>query len=369
MKNCGLYIHIPFCEQKCFYCSFVIAVGQEHRMEEYVECVCAEMLVYRGVDIQTVYVGGGTPGFLKAEQLKKIFDRVQYNFSLHSQAEVTLEANPQDLDSKKVKIIVDLGIHRLSMGAQSFHDDKLRYLGRKHTAQTILDAFDRARKAGFKNINLDLMYGFPNQTMSELEKDVRAITSLGAEHISLYTLTIEHNSRFFTKNLQLPESDIQVEQYTFVKEFMENKGYEQYEVSNFSKKGFESKHNLNYWRGGEYIGLGIAAHSYMNGKRFWNISKLPEYIQRLKNSQSPQEESKSLSVSEQFMDAFLFGLRMNEGVNVEKLEKRFDFQLDEARRGVLHQMVEHHLMIKDESLLRVTDQGRLVLDEICARLV
>lgn len=369
MKNCGLYIHIPFCEQKCFYCSFVIAVGQEHRMEEYAESLCAEMLVYQGVDIQTVYLGGGTPGFLKPEQLKKIFDCIHRHFSLHPQVEITLEANPQDLDSMKAKTIFDLGVNRLSIGAQSFHDDKLRYLGRKHTARNIQDAFDRARKAGIQNINLDLMYGFPNQTMSELEKDVNAITSLGAEHISLYTLTIEHNSRFFTKNLQLPDSEIQVEQYAFVKEFMEKKGYGQYEISNFSRKGFESRHNLNYWRGGEYIGLGIAAHSYIDGKRGWNISKLPDYIKRLKNGQSPQEESKRLSVLEQFMDAFLFGLRMNEGVDVEKLEKRFNVQLDEARKNILHQMLEHRLIVQDESWLRVTDQGRLVLDEICARLI
>lgn len=369
MKNRGLYIHIPFCEQKCFYCSFVIAVGQEHRMEEYVECVCAEMPAYRGMDIQTVYVGGGTPGFLKPEQLKKVFDGIHRHFSVHPRAEVTLEANPQDLDSTKANIIFDLGVNRLSIGAQSFHDDKLKYLGRKHTAQNVVEAFDQARKAGIKNINLDLMYGFPDQTMDELEKDVATITSLGAEHISLYTLTIENNSRFFTKNLQLPDSEIQVEQYAFVKEFMEKKGYGQYEVSNFSRKGFASRHNLNYWRGGEYIGLGIAAHSYIDGKRGWNISRLPEYMKRLKDGQSPQEESRHLSVTEQFMDAFLFGLRMNEGVDVEKLEKRFNVQLDDARKSVLHQMSEHHLIVKNESLWKVTDRGRLVLDEICARLV
>ncbi len=369
LMNCGLYIHIPFCEQKCFYCSFVIAVGQEHRMKEYVDSLCVEMLAHRGIKMQTVYIGGGTPGFLASEQLKILFESIRKNFSLDKSVEITLEANPQDLDDQKTQCIFDLGVNRLSIGAQSFHDGRLQYLGRKHSAAMIIDAYHQARKIGFRNINLDLMYGFPHQTMIELEKDVQAITSLEAEHISLYTLTIEPNSRFFTKNLSLPESEIQVEQYVRVKELMNIKGYMQYEVSNFSKKGYESKHNLNYWKGGNYLGIGIAAHSYMNGKRFWNISKLSEYIQRLKQNQSSQEAFQNLSSSERFLDALLFGLRMNEGVNLNELEKKFNSQLDESRKNMLLQMVEHRLIEADDPWLRVTDQGRLVLDEICARLI
>ena len=368
-KACGLYIHIPFCEQKCFYCSFVVAIGQTQRMDVYIDCLIEEMRHYAGRKIQTVYVGGGTPSFLTEKQLEKLFSGISAHFEVEPNSEITLEANPKDLDSPKAKFLRGLGVSRLSIGVQSMNDRFLKYLGRNHCARDVRDTFDVVRRAGFTNVNLDLMYGFPNQKEEDIKSDVKAIVELKAEHVSLYALTIEEHSRFFAQQVKLQTGEIQADHFLLVVELLEEAGYKQYEVSNFAKEGFESKHNSQYWRAEEYIGLGVGAHSYLKARRFWNVSNFQEYLKRVQDKTSAQEGERQMSVADQFLDAFLFGLRMNEGIDIKNLENKFGYKLDQRRRDLIKDFIDHHWLERYEDQLKTTSQGRLVLDELCVRLV
>jgi oxygen-independent coproporphyrinogen-3 oxidase len=213
------------------------------------------------------------------------------------------------------------------------------------------------------------MYGFPGQSLSELEQDVEQIIRLGSEHLSLYTLTIEKNSRFYVQKVVLPQGQEQAEQYRSVCDWLEKAGFEQYEVSNFAKEGRQSKHNWNYWTGGDYIGLGIGAHSHLKGKRFWNVPRLTDYIDRLETNQPVVDGSEELASKDQFLETFLFGLRMNQGVDLGNLENRFQNRLDSARRDLVRNFVEEGLLDWKGDTVRTTPRGHLVLDEICARLI
>jgi len=220
----SLYIHIPFCERKCFYCSFVVSVGQRHRVDLYLDCLLKEALQYKGEAIQTVYLGGGTPTFLTNKQLQKMFDVIHKNFRLADDMECTVEANPEGLDIAKIKLLKKLGVNRISLGVQSLNNEYLKYLGRIHDREKAVDAFRIIREGGIDNINLDLMYTFPGQSLDELQEDVGAISELGSEHLSLYALTIEPNSRFYVRKEQLPNDQAQVDQYILVCKFLGKAG-------------------------------------------------------------------------------------------------------------------------------------------------
>jgi len=292
----SLYIHIPFCQKKCFYCSFVVSVGQEHQIDEYIDGLENEALNYRNTEIDTIYFGGGTPSYLNNAQLQRLINFIFKIFNINKNCECTIEINPEAFDLKKAKLLKSLGINRVSLGVQSFNDQVLKYLGRCHDSKTAINAYDVLRKAGFNNISIDLMYSFPNQTLSQIEQDVKAVTKLQCEHISLYSLMIEENSRFYTQKVHLNNDDQSAEYFKFVIGSLETNNFHQYEISNFAKPKKESIHNLNYWQGGDYIGLGIGAHSHQEGKRAWNVSKLSDYFMRIKNNESPIDGSETLLV-------------------------------------------------------------------------
>jgi oxygen-independent coproporphyrinogen-3 oxidase len=225
------------------------------------------------------------------------------------------------------------------------------------------------RHAGFENISLDLMFAFPDHTLNELIFDIERILSFQSEHLSLYTLTIEENSRFYTKKIVLSDGGSQAEFYTTTLQMLEDEGFKQYEISNFAQPRFESQHNMNYWLGGDYIGVGMGAHSYLQGKRSWNVSHLMEYIQRLENNQSPIEDHEALSVQDRLVEAFLFNLRMNRGVSLEDLETKFQSQLSQNQKETLENFVEQGFLIQSGKHLATTLKGKLVLDELCSRLI
>ncbi len=369
MKNIALYIHIPFCSQKCFYCSFVIAVGQLHRMDEYCDSLILEMKKYQGKKISSIYFGGGTPSLLDDKNLEKIFSAMHKIFFIDENIEISFEVNPKDLKVANLPAIKKSGINRVSLGAQTFNDDFLKYLGRGHAANDIKETFHILENAGITNISLDLMFGFPQQTSPQIQHDIQIMTALNPKHISLYALTIEENSKFFVKNIQLNESEQQAEHYNLVVQSMNKAGFQQYEVSNFARPGFESKHNLNYWQGGDYIGLGVGAHSYVEGRRFSNISKIQDYIGKTQQGQSVEQESFVLDSNEQMMDMLLFGLRMNEGVDLEKIELKHKNRFDQRIHQKLVEFEQGGFIISQNRHIKVTDKGRLVLDELCARLI
>ena len=358
----SLYIHIPFCEHKCFYCSFVVSVGQEHRIDAYLDALGKEAQSYRGTKIGSIYLGGGTPSFLNTDQFKRLSDLVHHDFSFSGNIEWTLEANPESVDENKAAIWKQRGVNRVSLGVQSLNNQFLRYLGRNHDRLGAGRAYHVLRDNGFDNINMDLMYSFPQQTKEALTQDVLDIAQFGSDHLSLYSLTIEENSRFYTKKVQLSDGDRQGEDYALVMDLLNDAGFRQYEVSNFAKPGRASIHNLNYWRGGDYIGLGVGAHSHLNGRRYWNVSKFSDYLSQTSQGQSPVEGEEFLDPQKRFMETLLFGLRTNEGVDVLNLEKRFHVRLNKEREIMLEEFIEHGLCERDTAHIRVTHKGRLILD-------
>jgi len=363
-----LYIHIPFCKQKCFYCSFVVSIGQAHRIDLYLDCLEKEAMSYRGETISAIYIGGGTPTLISEQQLKKLFKIIHKNFKFSTECEWTIEANPEGLDHSKLKYLKNEGVNRISLGVQSLNDKYLNYLGRNHDSLTAIHAFEQIRETGFDNVNVDLMISFPKQTMEELAKDVSALTQLGSEHLSLYALTIEENSKFYAQNIRSQDDHDQAQQYKFVCDALGEKGFKQYEISNFSKPSKASKHNLNYWQGGHYIGLGVGAHSHQDARRSWNVSKLNEYISCIQKGLSVKGGSEELTPYTKMKEIVLFGLRMNCGVNIKQVKDRFGCFLGEEQQKKIDQFIENGFFVEERGILKTSVKGRLVLDELCAQL-
>lgn len=365
----SLYIHIPFCERKCLYCSFVIAIAKRHHIDSYLDCLRREIERYKGRKINTIHIGGGTPTFLRDDQLMNLSKMIRSAFSCSRKCEFTIEANPEGMNPEKAKLLFDLGINRVSLGVQSFNDRYLRFLGRCHGAQQAVAAFDSLRRAGFDNINLDMMYSFPGQTRQEIKDDLKRLVDLKSEHVSLYTLAVEPCSRFYSQRLKQPGDEDRAQHYEFVASFLRRYGFRQYEVSNFSRPGKESRHNLNTWQGGNYIGLGLGAHSHLNGRRCWNVSRLNEYISRIKENGDPVEGSEVLTSQTRLRESLLLGLRMNKGVDLKKLERRFACSLTQEKKDKMQEFVRGGLLKWEGDFLRTTSRGQLVLDELSVYLI
>jgi len=316
-----------------------------------------------------VYIGGGTPSLLSAAQFEYLFRILNDNFDLTAARECTVEANPEDVSLPRAEIFQSAGCTRVSLGAQSFQEKYLQFLGRKHSAGQTRAAFAVLRQAGFKNINLDLMFDFPSQTTAELKADLRAATKLGGEHISIYSLTVEPNSRFYAQKIKPPAEDIQAANYELIIRELAAAGLKQYEISNFARPGEESAHNLNYWQAGNYIGLGVAAHSHENGVRRWNTANLEEYIRLLAGGKSPESGREKLSASERLGEALVFGLRLNSGAAVKQMEKRLGVDLPPEKHARIQEFIAAGFLEYSGSDLRATVRGRKVLDELAVYLI
>ncbi|MBF0479953.1 MAG: radical SAM family heme chaperone HemW [Candidatus Omnitrophica bacterium] len=364
----SLYIHVPFCSAKCFYCSFAVVVGRETEADEYIQCLEKEMFPYRGMIFSTVYVGGGTPGILSGSQIARLFDMIRREFNIAKDAEITFEVNPENVNAEKMDILRRCGVNRLSVGLQSLDPRRLFYLGRKHTVEQSRAAIFTARKAGLKNISVDWMFGFKDQTISELKLDARRIIDLGAEHISSYALSVEPNSLFSARRESSISADNFAEYYQAVTEHLEQGGYQQYEISNYSRPGFQSRHNIQYWQCSDYIGLGMAAHSHIQGHRYWNHARLGNYMAAVRKTGSGMEGEEHLENRLRFKEAFLVGLRMNGGIGIADYEKRFNERLSTEEKEKIDGLVRDGFLKYSNNSLSATDKGRIVLDEICARL-
>lgn len=360
MNTPSLYLHIPFCRCKCLFCSFVISVGQERLVDDYLTALVGEMKNYKGARISTVYVGGGTPSQLDSHQLGILMDNIRKNFLLGSNAETTIELNPESINLSKARFLKAIGFNRVSLGVQSLNDRYLKFLGRAHNAVRAIEAVSILREAGFTNINLDLMYAFPGQTVPELEDDVRSISVQKSEHLSLYTLTIEPNSRFYATQMKLDDDDKLADQYLSVVRILDEYGFKQYEVSNFAKSGFESAHNINYWQCGPYIGLGMGAHGFLDDRRYWNTANLQQYLQKA-GKQTVIEGYEDLNVDTKDAEKLVFGLRMNQGVPWE--------QVGTSKHKDIQPLIEAGFLVLENGFLKTTQQGRLVLDELSSRLI
>ena len=363
----SIYVHVPFCARKCPYCSFAVVVGQEHRTEEYLDAVEREAVRYAGTQVMSVYVGGGTPSVLPDAGLARLAMIIDRYFSVGN-TERTIELNPESMTPAKASLLHALDFSRVSLGIQSVGPKYLSYLGRTHDPAQGCDVFKMLRDAGFDNINVDLMFGFPGQTMPELDADIDAVLALGSEHISIYALTVEPRSIFAVRREKISD-DAQAAFYRRVCERLNAAGVRQYEVSNFARDGFASIHNLNYWQGGDYIGLGMGAHSHLEGERFWNTDTFPKYLDMMRHGDTAVVDREKLAPAEKMVEALLFGLRMNAGVDLDELQRRFGCGLAPEKIEELENLIAAGFIVEEGARICATDKGRIVLDEISARLI
>ena len=341
----GLYIHIPFCRQACRYCDFYFTVSLKF-IDEYIDVLLMEISQRRGYiqneDISTVYIGGGTPSVLNGQHLSRIMDSIFKNYSLVAKPEVTIEANPDDLSIEYLEMLRQMGFNRLSIGVQSFREKDLELMRRSHSVRQAIDCISNAKAKGFENINMDLIYGLPDLSLKEWEKNVIMATKQPIQHISAYHISYEPGTVFhhWRKKGKLNElsEQLSVEQFEVLREITTDNSFEHYEISNFAKEGFISKHNSSYWKGNKYIGFGPSAHSYNGTERQWNISSMKMYIEKMRNGEAYYEKE-ILTVKDQFHDYLLTSFRTNEGVDLLYLKQKFgkriyDYINEKARKFI-----------------------------------
>ncbi len=355
----GLYIHVPFCHARCGYCDFVTFTGKEAQIGLYAEALCHEIAMVPSASIATVFLGGGTPSLLDARPLSRVFQTLRRHFDLHTDAEITLEANPESVTFEKARAWRSAGINRLSLGLQSFDDKLLKTMGRLHTAQQFRDAYRAVRRAGFANVNIDLIYGFAGQTLESWQDTLENAIALEPEHLSLYALTIEEHTPFGAAGMRVDE-DLQADMYTWARSVLDVHGYEQYEISNFARRGRACRHNLIYWRQQDYWGLGVGAVGCVDGVRWENHKNLPDYFRDIKEGRLPRAAVENLEPSARKFERLMLGLRLREGLswdneeNTEWLRRRDDL----AQRGYLEEIrpgrwriPEHAVALTNQILL------------------
>lgn len=358
----SVYIHVPFCKSKCHYCSFVSYPKPELK-KDYLKVLELEIgSVYGGETLNTLYFGGGTPSILELDELLNLIK----HFNITPKTEITAELNPDDLSFGYLRGLYNVGINRISIGAQSFDDEILKLINRRHDSKQIIEAVENGKNAGFENISLDFIYGLPNQTKEMFFDDLKRAVNLEVSHISLYGLSIEENCYFYKNRPQnLPDDDIQADMYLGAVELLKNAGFEHYEISNFAKSGFESKHNLNYWNNEEYYGFGCGAHGYLNGVRYGNKTKIEDYIENpLKRNEERIETEKNRLEEEIFL-----GFRKMNGIDVSQINSKFGIEFEEKYFKILKKYEDLKLLEKTQNGYKLTPNGVLVSNTILAEFL
>jgi len=365
----GLYIHIPFCIKKCEYCDFISYTDCYDKEKLYLAAMVEEFKQYEDKQVDTVYIGGGTPSSLSTEGLIYLMDKIFEYFDVTEDAEITMEVNPKTADMKKLKAIRNAGVNRLSIGVQSFCDDELNRIGRIHTARDAQNCILDAKFAGFKNISVDLMFGLPKQTVESYRNSLIAAVAAGVNHISAYSLILEEGTPLYDKvqnwEMRLPTEAVEAAMYDTTCEVLRTSGFYQYEVSNFSKPGYESRHNLKYWECEEYIGCGAAAHSYFRGMRFSNHKTIDEYIA------NPTErlDKTELTPKEQMSEFMFLGLRKTAGVDLQEFECRFINSAYEVYGEAIDKYIKLGLLVHEKGFLKFTERGMRLSNTVLCEFV
>lgn len=375
-KKVGMYVHIPFCSKKCKYCDFKSYSGKEKLIEQYIKWLKYEIAdvgdgnkadYENGIDdliiIDTIYIGGGTPSFIDSKYICEILDTIKKHYHIIEKPEITIEVNPGTITKEKLQDYISCGINRISIGLQSSKESLLKQLGRIHTYDDFENTYKLAKDVGFKNINVDLMIGLPNQLICDIDETLNKIIDKNPEHISVYSLIVEEdtplNKEIQNKELTLPNDELERKMYWHVKEVLEKHGYIHYEISNFAKPGFESKHNLNCWNQEEYIGVGCAAHSYTNSVRFSNIDTIEEYIENYENNNISDnfifhEKQDKVSKMKEYM---MLGLRKINGVEIQKFKSKFGENPIYLYRKELQKLVSEELIEIEGDNIKLTKKG------------
>ena len=364
-QELGIYIHIPFCKKKCYYCDFVSYSNKCDEIGKYIESLIKEIndFDFSKYEVTTIYIGGGTPSFIESKYIIKILNTIFYKIENHNNIEITLEANPGTVTRHKLQDYKEAGINRLSIGLQVTQDNLLKEIGRIHTYKEFLETYKNAEEVGFENINVDLMLGLPNQTIEDLKESLEKIVCLKPNHISIYSLIVEEGTQISNLiekgKLQLPDEKLERNMYWYVKNFLELNGFNHYEISNFAKKGKESKHNLNCWEQKHYIGFGVSAHSYIEDKRFCNISNLEKYIKNLEKNEIELNKiiEETQTLEDKKKEYMMLGFRKIEGISISKFKEKFVDNPIYLYRESLNKLVKEGLIEITLDNIKLTNKG------------
>ena len=373
LKEISLYVHVPFCKQKCFYCDFPSYSGLEDLREDYVEALCKEIEdKAQGYLIKSIFIGGGTPSYLETHQIEKMLNSIsKLNFS--KDMEFSMECNPGALEEDKLLTMINGGVNRISMGLQAVQDGLLKKIGRIHTFKEFEENFNLARKVGFKNINVDLMFGLPNQTVAEWKETLETIAKIGPNHISAYSLIIEEGTSFYKMwdedKLILPVEDDEREMYEMTKDILKKYGYNQYEISNYAKKGYECEHNKVYWKCLPYLGVGSSSSSFMDGYRFKNINNVKQYIDYINLKNNAEEERIENSLEDNIEEFMFMGLRLVEGIDKDEFKCRFGINIESIYKDIIVKNTIEGLLKEENNKIFLTEKGLELSNKVMSELI
>lgn len=371
-KPTSAYVHIPFCTQICYYCDFSKVFIKNQPVDSYLEHLLEEFQSYDIQKLRTLYIGGGTPTALSAPQLEVLLDGLTKKLNLSVLEELTIEANPGDLDADKIAVLKNSAVNRVSLGVQTFDDKMLKKIGRSHLEKDIYENIDRLKLAGFDNISIDLIYALPGQTMEQVKENVAKAIGLDIPHMSLYSLILENHTVFMNRmrrgKFPLPKEELEAEMFEYIIAELERAGFEHYEISNFSKPSFESRHNLMYWDNAEYYGIGAGASGYVNGVRYKNHGPIRHYLSAVEEGNARITEE-HLSQKEQMEEEMFLGLRKKSGVSMARFEEKFGRSFDGLYGEIVKDLVQHGLMQIDGDRVRMTKRGLFLGDTVAERFI
>ena len=371
-KPTSAYVHIPFCTQICYYCDFSKVFIKNQPVDSYLEHLIEEYDSYDIKKLRTLYIGGGTPTALSARQLAFLLEKLTDKLDLSYLEELTIEANPGDLDQEKIAVLKDSPVNRVSLGVQTFNDRMLKQIGRSHSEKDIYENIANLKKAGFDNISIDLIYALPKQSMEDVKINVVKAIALDIPHMSLYSLILENHTVFMNRmrrgKLPLPKEDLEAEMFDYIIAELEKAGFEHYEISNFSKPGFESRHNLMYWDNAEYYGIGAGASGYVDGVRYKNHGPIRHYLQAVEAGNARVQEE-ALTLNEKMEEEMFLGLRKKSGVSKKRFEEKFGLSFEDQYGAVVAKLTEQGLLVPDRDIVRMTKQGLFLGDTVAEKFI
>lgn len=371
-KPTSAYVHIPFCTQICYYCDFSKVFIQNQPVDDYLQALIREFESYQIKNIRTLYIGGGTPTSITAEQLDYLLTQLTKNLNLDVLEEFTIEANPGDLTSDKIAVLKKSAVNRISLGVQTFNDKHLKQIGRNHNEGQIYQSIDSLKRAGLNNISIDLIYALPGQTMEDIKENIGKALALNIPHLSLYSLILEKHTIFMNKmhrgRLSLPSEDLETEMFDYIISQMEENDFEHYEISNFSKAGFESQHNLVYWNNSEYFGVGAGASGYLDGIRYRNRGPIQHYLKAVDEGNARLSEE-VLTKKEMMEEELFLGLRKRSGVSIQLFEEKFNISFEEYYGEVVAELKDMGLLVSDNKHIRTTRKGLFLGDTVAEKFI
>lgn len=371
-KPTSAYVHIPFCTQICYYCDFSKVFIKNQPVDAYLQALIREFRSYDITELRTLYIGGGTPTSISAVQLDYLLTELSRDLNLNTLEEFTIEANPGDLTVDKIEVLQKSAVNRVSLGVQTFNDKHLKRIGRSHNEVQIYSTIDALKTAGFQNISIDLIYALPGQTMDDVRSNVAKALSLNIPHLSLYSLILEHHTVFMNKmrrgKLHLPTEDLEAEMFEYIISEMERNGFEHYEISNFTKPGFESRHNLMYWDNVEYYGVGAGASGYLDGIRYRNRGPIQHYLKGVSEGNARLSEE-VLSKNEMMEEELFLSLRKKKGVSIGKFEQKFGTSFEKRYGQIVQELQSDGLLKENNGFIQMTKKGLFLGDTVAEKFI